>query len=68
MLNEDQNKLLVEDIIDEEIKEVIWNGKEGKVHGPDKFTLFFFKVAWEVVGGDVTAAIRHFFNTGRLLK
>lgn len=68
VLNEDQKKLLVEEITNKEIKEVIWNGKEGKALGPDGFTLSFFKAAWEVVGGVVTEAKRHFFNIGRLLK
>lgn len=58
----------MEDVTDEEIKGVIWNGKKGKAPGPNGFTLSFFKATWEVVGVDVTTAIKHFFNTGRLLK
>lgn len=68
VLIEDHTKSLLEEITDEEIKEVIWNGKEGKVPQPDGFTLCFFKAAWEVVGLDVAVAIKHFLNTGRLLK
>lgn len=52
---------------EEEIKEVIWNGKEGKAPGPDGFTLAFFKATWEVVGKEVMDAIKHFFKSGKLM-
>nr|GEW04135.1 putative RNA-directed DNA polymerase, eukaryota, reverse transcriptase zinc-binding domain protein [Tanacetum cinerariifolium] len=36
--------------------------------GPDGFTTAFFKKSWDVVGGDITYAIRDFFSNGKLLK
>lgn len=62
VLNEDENFLLIKEVIEEEIKNVIWSGKEGKTLGPDGFTLSFFKSAWETVGIDVIDAIKHFFQ------
>ncbi|GJS84290.1 sodium/hydrogen exchanger 6 [Tanacetum coccineum] len=36
--------------------------------GPDGFTAAFFKKPWDVVGGDITCAVRDFFSNGKLLK
>ncbi|KAL0420726.1 UNVERIFIED_CONTAM: hypothetical protein Slati_3095500 [Sesamum latifolium] len=41
---------------------------EDKSPGPDGFSSGCYKVAWTVVGEDVTNAILEFFNTGKLLK
>lgn len=68
MLNEDKKSMLIKEVTEEEIKNVILNGKEGKALGLDGFTLSFFKSAWEIVGPNVIAVVRHFFNTWRLLR
>lgn len=60
--------MLVEDITEEEIKEVTWIGKEGKACDLNGFALSFFKASWDVVGLDVTMATKHFFTTRQLLK
>ncbi|XP_074305950.1 uncharacterized protein LOC141641178 [Silene latifolia] len=36
--------------------------------GPDGFSSQFFKDSWEIVGEDTIAAIKNFFQTGKLLK
>nr|GEU44033.1 hypothetical protein [Tanacetum cinerariifolium] len=41
---------------------------DDKAPGPDGFTTAFFKKAWDVVGTDITCAIRVFFVNGKLLK
>lgn len=40
----------------------------GKFPGPDGFTTEFFKVAQEVVGEQVVAAVQELFSAGKLLK
>nr|GEU32224.1 hypothetical protein [Tanacetum cinerariifolium] len=44
-----------------------FDGNQGSWH-PDSFSAAFFKKAWDVVGGDITCAIRDFFSNGKLLK
>lgn len=39
-----------------------------KSPGPDGYSVEFFKASWEIVGGDVIAAVKEFFRKGRLLK
>lgn len=55
-------------VIEEEIRRTIFGMKNNKAFGPDGFTAKFFKRAWPVVGGDVAAAIRSFFDSSQLLK
>ncbi|KAL2252769.1 UNVERIFIED_CONTAM: hypothetical protein Sindi_0071600, partial [Sesamum indicum] len=41
---------------------------EDKAPGPDGYSLGFFKVAWPIVGQELSVAILEFFRTGCLLK
>ncbi|GKC41519.1 sodium/hydrogen exchanger 6 [Tanacetum coccineum] len=59
---------MVRNVTNEEIKSVIFSMGDDKAPGPDGFTAAFFKKAWDVVGGDITCAIRDFFSNGKLLK
>ncbi|CAA7013484.1 unnamed protein product [Microthlaspi erraticum] len=52
----------------EEIKEAFLSLPKNKTCGPDGFTPEFFNSCWTVVGGEVTAAIKEFFSSGKLLK
>ena len=51
-------------IIAEEIKDAMFGIGNDKAPGPDGYSSYFFKVAWNIVGEDVVAAIIHFFQTG----
>ncbi|XP_022014976.1 uncharacterized protein LOC110914495 [Helianthus annuus] len=55
-------------IVPEEVKAAIFSINENKAPGPDGFTSEFFRKSWSIVGGDVTAAIIDFFQSGRLLQ
>ncbi|GKD95568.1 putative RNA-directed DNA polymerase, eukaryota, reverse transcriptase zinc-binding domain protein [Tanacetum coccineum] len=60
---------MVRDVKYDVIKSVIFSMGDDKAPGPNAFTAAFFKKAWDVVGGDVTCAIRDFFfSNGKLLK
>ena len=50
-----------------EIKGAMFSIGNDKAPGPDGYSLYFFKMAWAIVGGDVVDAILHFFSTGNLL-
>lgn len=54
-------------VTDEEIKIALWSIDDLKTAGPDGFSARFFKSSWEIVGEDVIAAVREFFQSGRLL-
>lgn len=42
--------------------------KSSKAPGPDGYFAEFFKKAWSIIGGDVVATIKSFFESGKLLK
>ena len=52
----------------EEIKEVIFSIDDSKAPGPDGFSSRFFKVAWDIIGSDVCAAVSSFFESGSMLR
>ncbi|KAI5665828.1 hypothetical protein M9H77_15681 [Catharanthus roseus] len=52
----------------EEIKEALFDIGNEKSPGPDGYTSYFFKRAWNVIGEDFCQAIWEFFRTGKLLK
>ncbi|XP_071733554.1 uncharacterized protein [Rutidosis leptorrhynchoides] len=40
---------------------------DAEAPGPDGFNSKFYKTAWSVIGEEIVAAVREFFNNGRLL-
>ncbi|GJS63303.1 zinc knuckle CX2CX4HX4C containing protein [Tanacetum coccineum] len=56
-----KQKAKVPDVFDDEVKSAIFSMADDRAPGPDGFTVAFFKKAWDVVGGDITCAIRDFF-------
>ncbi|XP_028095882.1 uncharacterized protein LOC114295781 [Camellia sinensis] len=63
-----QSILLAKPISDVEIKEVFWSLKANKAPGPDGYSAGFFKSSWDIVGKEVTLAIKSFFDSGKLLS
>ncbi|GJU65543.1 sodium/hydrogen exchanger 6 [Tanacetum coccineum] len=68
ILDNSKADCMVRDVTDDEIKSVMFSMGDDKAPGPDGTTAAFFKKAWDVVGGDITCAIRDFFSNGKLLK
>ncbi|XP_074264272.1 uncharacterized protein LOC141586807 [Silene latifolia] len=60
--------ILLSPVTDSEIKQCLFSIPATKSPGPDGYSSQFFKDSWEIVGGDVVAAIKDFFQTGKLLK
>ena len=59
---------LIRPVTDDEIRQQIFSIGTDRAPGPDGYTTGFFRGSWDTVGGDVCAAIREFFSSGRLLK
>ncbi|GJX24671.1 hypothetical protein Tco_0230967 [Tanacetum coccineum] len=51
-----------------EIKDAMFSIGNDKAPGPDEYSSFFFKKAWDIVGEDVCRAVRDFFINGKLLQ
>ncbi|KAL0381925.1 UNVERIFIED_CONTAM: LINE-1 reverse transcriptase, partial [Sesamum latifolium] len=68
ILSEAEGFTLVQPVTRSEIKHAVFDIDEVKALGPDGYSSGFFKVAWPVIGEEVTRAIAEFFRTGRLLK
>ncbi|GKC40533.1 sodium/hydrogen exchanger 6 [Tanacetum coccineum] len=68
VLDDAKADFMVLDVSNNEVKSVIFSIGDDRAPGPDNFTAVFFKKAWDVVGGDITYAVRDFFFNGKLLK
>ena len=54
----------------DEIKDTLWNCGNDNCPGPDGFNFKFIKNYWDIIGGDVVEAVKHFklhkvLNPGR---
>nr|GEX67619.1 putative reverse transcriptase domain-containing protein [Tanacetum cinerariifolium] len=63
-----QADCMVCDVTDDEIKSVMFSMGDDRASGHDEFTAAFFKKAWDVVGSDITCAIRDFFSLMRRVR
>nr|GFC77255.1 RNA-directed DNA polymerase, eukaryota, reverse transcriptase zinc-binding domain protein [Tanacetum cinerariifolium] len=59
---------MVRPISDSEIKNAMFKIEDSKAPGPDGYTLRFNKLAWSIVGKEVSQSVREFFITGKLLE
>jgi hypothetical protein len=50
----------------EEIKAVVWDCDGNKAPGPDGINFFFFKKAWNIIGGDIIQMIDELYRTNLL--
>ncbi|GJW17430.1 RNA-directed DNA polymerase, eukaryota, reverse transcriptase zinc-binding domain protein [Tanacetum coccineum] len=67
-ISSDQNEFLESEVTNKEIKEAVWDCGIDKTPGPDGFTFGFFRRFWSFIEKDVVAAIRWFFETGKIPK
>lgn len=63
-----QNEELMRPIVEEEVKEALFQIHPDKSPGPDGMTPDFFQKYWEIVGSDVVEMVRHFFLTGDMTQ
>ncbi|KAE8732331.1 hypothetical protein F3Y22_tig00002237pilonHSYRG01790 [Hibiscus syriacus] len=60
-------RIMAGEVSNKEIKDALFRQGRDKSPGPDGYTSWFFKVAWEFVNKDFLNAVRHFFQTTYLL-
>jgi hypothetical protein len=53
--------ILEREVTSEEIRDTLFHMPINKAHGPDGYTVEFFKDSWLVVGEGVVATIKRFF-------
>ncbi|GJY94750.1 sodium/hydrogen exchanger 6 [Tanacetum coccineum] len=68
VLSDHNADFMVREVSDSEIKGALFSIGDDKPPGPDGFNAAFFKKSWDIVGDEVTIAIRDFFSNGKLLK
>jgi len=61
-----QNSLLLNQVIEDEVKSALWSLAEDKAPGPNGFPPFFFRAYWDILWDDMVAAIQLFFNTATM--
>ncbi|GKB36502.1 putative RNA-directed DNA polymerase, eukaryota, reverse transcriptase zinc-binding domain protein [Tanacetum coccineum] len=61
-------EFMVREVSDSEIKDMLFSMGDDKALGPDGFTVAFFKKSWDIMGSEITNAVRGFFSNGKLLK
>ncbi|KAL0439140.1 UNVERIFIED_CONTAM: hypothetical protein Slati_2397000 [Sesamum latifolium] len=64
----EESQKLLKPVTKEDIKLAIFDIAEDKSPGPDGYSSGFYKVAWSVIGEEVTREIMEFFFTGHLLR
>ncbi|XP_024004020.1 uncharacterized protein LOC112081493 [Eutrema salsugineum] len=52
----------------EDVKREVFSLPRNKTPGPDGFTGEFYRCTWDIIGEDLTKAVREFFESGKLLK
>ena len=65
---EEDKRLLIQEVNEDEIRKVVFAMPKEKSPGPDGFTIEFFKDTWDVVGKDLLVAVQSFFQLGFLPK
>ncbi|GKA67747.1 RNA-directed DNA polymerase, eukaryota, reverse transcriptase zinc-binding domain protein [Tanacetum coccineum] len=66
-LSDAEASAMITMVIDDEIKEAIFDIDSTTAASPDGYSSCFFKKAWKCIGKDVCEAIRDFFTNGKLL-
>lgn len=66
VLSEQQGIELCQPISDEEIYSALKTIDDDKAPSVDRFNAVFYKKTWSLIGKEVIAAVKRFFNTGKI--
>jgi len=64
-VSEEENKMLIDEFTEKEVREAIFQMKHNKAPGPDGFPAEFYQVFWSLIKDDLMAIFRD-FHTGDL--
>jgi hypothetical protein len=64
-VSEEENRILVEEFSEEEVKKALFQMEHNKSPGPNGFLVEFYQVFWEVIKADLMALF-HEFHRGKL--
>ncbi|GJS86975.1 RNA-directed DNA polymerase, eukaryota, reverse transcriptase zinc-binding domain protein, partial [Tanacetum coccineum] len=67
-LRPDEAEFMVRDVSNEEIKQPIFLIDDNKAPGPDGFSTYFYKKAWDIISNDICSAVKEFFLIGKILN
>jgi hypothetical protein len=65
-VEEDDNRSLMEEISEEELKEALYNFQKDKIPGPDGWTIEFFQGLYEFLGQDILKVVEDTRLSGRI--
>ncbi|KAL8509574.1 hypothetical protein ACS0TY_016699 [Phlomoides rotata] len=68
ILDQEENKLLIEEFSVEEIKKVVWSCEDNKSPGPDGYNFKFIKGFWNLLEEEVVRFCSEFHCNGNLAK
>nr|GEY27102.1 RNA-directed DNA polymerase, eukaryota, reverse transcriptase zinc-binding domain protein [Tanacetum cinerariifolium] len=66
-INTNDDECMCKEVIEDEIKRVVFDIDDSKASGPNGFSSKLFKKAWETIKDDFCNAIKDFFKTRKLL-
>lgn len=66
LITREHNELLSAEISDSEVKQALFQMHLDKSPGPDGMMPAFYQKHWSIVGNDVVALVRKFFQTGQI--
>lgn len=68
VVSDEMNLELIREFEEEEVLKALKQMQPLKAPGPDGFSPIFYQRFWQVVGKDVTAAVRSFMKSGTSLR
>ena len=66
LVNQEDNQALTKPFSEEEIIKVIWAMESDKASGPDKFSIHFYKVCWDILKTDLMKKIKGFLRKAKV--
>ncbi|GJS96768.1 putative RNA-directed DNA polymerase [Tanacetum coccineum] len=67
-LSDEEALHMIRDISNQEVRDAMFSIGDNKAPGPDGYSSAFFKESWEIVGTDITKAVKEFFYQRRILS